>query len=188
MWFASLPGTNLVKNSPTVWSTETSRRRRLRPRGDGDGDCADAAVPCGAGRGPAHDALHLLFPAQRNPELLAARLAHLIIKPGIYLCGREARPRRPGNYEAAGRYVASVQRFPDRRTAGSDYGRSVRTPRPLSFCDQHLRRFHRTHGHATHSYFQPLILSCPTQTFLVCAMSVPRTRSHTLARTRKTKH
>ena len=178
----------LGQKFPTVWSTQTSRRRRLRPRGDGDGDRADAAVPCGAWRGPARDALHLLFPAQRNPELLAARLAHLIIKPGIYLCGRETRPRRPGNYEAAGPYVASVQRNPDRRTAGSDYGRSVRTPRPLSFCDQHLRRFYRTHGHAPHSYFQPLIISCPTQTFLVCTMSVPRTRSHAHARTRKTKH
>ena len=42
-----------------------------------------------------------------------------------HLCGREARPRRPGNYAAAGPYVACVQRFPDRRAAGSDYGRSV---------------------------------------------------------------
>jgi hypothetical protein len=109
------------------------RSGRLRPRGDGDGDCADAAVPCGAGRGPAHDALHLLFPAQRNAELLAARLAH----QAGHLCGREARPRRAGNYDAAGPYLASVQRFPDRRTAGSDYGRSVRPPRPLSFCDPH---------------------------------------------------
>ena len=124
-----LPGTNLVKK----FICSPRRSGRLRPRGDGDGDCADAAVPCGAGRGPAHDALHLLFPAQRNAELLAARLAH----QAGHLCGREARPRRAGNYDAAGPYLASVQRFPDRRTAGSDYGRSVRPPRPLSFCDPH---------------------------------------------------
>ena len=101
---------------------------RLRPRGeaagDGNRDSEDAAVPCGAGRGPARDALHLLFPVPRHPELLAARQAQ-----AGHLCGREARPLRPGNYDAAGPHFASVQCFPDRRAAGSDYGRSVRPPR-----------------------------------------------------------
>ena len=44
-----------------------------------------------------------------------------------------------------------------------------------------LRRFCRTHGRAPYSYFQPLILSRPTQTILVCATSVA---THALARTR----
>jgi hypothetical protein len=44
-----------------------------------------------------------------------------------------------------------------------------------------LRRFCRTHGRAPYSYFQPLILSRPTQTIIVCATSVA---THALARTR----
>ncbi len=87
-----------------------------------------------------------------------------------YLCGREACPRRPGNYDAAGTYV-QIRLWQVRPT-----------PSPaLPLRPACIRRFCRIHWRAPCSYLQPLMLSRPTQTLLMFATSVT---THVLARTR----
>ena len=158
---------NLVKNSSNT-VTETTRRWR---------DRADAAVPCGAGRGPARDARSICcsLPHEIQSFSLLYRLKTGISADVKRSLGVLATLTQPGPtlhlcnefqiVELRHQILAGLSAL----LACSSSATSL----PAQFLSHH--------GHAPRSYLQPLILSRPTQTFLVCAMSVA---SHLLARTR----